>query len=104
VRQRSQTLACRIKQGPQEAGTGELELPPKLLLRPALRFRYGWKGQKESPIGEIRTGPDGGYPAEDLLTGARYLWRGEWNYVRLTPEHPAHVLSLSSVPTDGTGV
>jgi len=64
-------------------------------------MQHGWV---QAPIGEIRTGPDGGYPAEDLLTGARYLWRGEWNYVRLTPEHPAHVLSLSSVPTDGTGV
>jgi starch synthase (maltosyl-transferring) len=34
------------------------------------------------------------FQVEDLLTGAVYAWRDEWNYVRLTPEHPAHVLKL----------
>ena len=57
-RQRSQTVACCIEQCPQEAGTGELERPPNLILRPALRFRYRWKGQKERPVGEIGTGDD----------------------------------------------
>jgi starch synthase (maltosyl-transferring) len=58
-------------------------------------MQHGWV---QAPIGEIRTAPDGGYPSEDLLTGARYLWRGEWNYVRLTPEHPAHILLLPGLP------
>ena len=37
-----------------------------------------------------------GYAAYDLLTGARYGWRGDRNYVRLDPEHqvPAHILRL----------
>jgi starch synthase (maltosyl-transferring) len=37
-----------------------------------------------------------GYAAYDLLTGARYGWRGGRNYVRLDPEHqvPAHILRL----------
>ena len=48
-------MAYRIQQGPQKPGSGALELPPKLLLRPALRFRYGWQSQKESPVGEIGT-------------------------------------------------
>ena len=31
----------------------------------------------------------------DLLTGERYPWRGEWNWVRLDPsEAVAHVLLL----------
>ena len=56
-------------------------------------MQQGWV---QGPIADVQSGPDGGYPAEDLLTGARYLWRGEWNYVRLTPEHPAHILHLPS--------
>jgi starch synthase (maltosyl-transferring) len=58
-------------------------------------MQHGWV---QAPIAEIRTAPDGGYPSEDLLIGARYLWRGEWNYVRLTPEHPAHILQLPGLP------
>jgi starch synthase (maltosyl-transferring) len=31
----------------------------------------------------------------DLLTGERYFWRGEWNYVRLDPEdRVAHILQV----------
>ena len=37
-----------------------------------------------------------GYRVVDLLTGDRYGWRGEWNYVRIDPllRPPAHVLRL----------
>ena len=58
-------------------------------------MQHGWV---QAPIDQIRAASDGGYPSEDLLTGARYLWRGEWNYVRLTPEHPAHILLLPGLP------
>ena len=35
------------------------------------------------------------YEVEDLLTGARYAWRGRRNWVRLDPRHePAHVLRV----------
>jgi starch synthase (maltosyl-transferring) len=35
------------------------------------------------------------YPVTDLLTGARFTWRGARNYVRLDPaQEPAHVLRL----------
>jgi starch synthase (maltosyl-transferring) len=33
------------------------------------------------------------FEVEDLLTGARYLWK-EWSYVALRPEMPAHVLRV----------
>ena len=34
-----------------------------------------------------------GYSVEDLLSGERYFWRGDVNYVRLDPGHrAAHVL------------
>ena len=33
--------------------------------------------------------------AVDLLSGERYYWRGERNYVRLDPQHRvAHILEL----------
>jgi starch synthase (maltosyl-transferring) len=31
----------------------------------------------------------------DLLDDARYMWRGEWNYVRLDPsERMAHIFVI----------
>lgn len=51
------------------------------------------------PIGAMGIGPDEAYEVEDLLTGARYLWRGARNYVRLDPrEQPAHVLRVAPRP------
>jgi len=55
------------------------------------------EGWVQVPLADVQATPDGGYPSEDLLTGARYLWRGEWNYVRLTPAHPAHILHLPGI-------
>jgi len=54
-------------------------------------MQHGWV---QAPFGLIRGGQTGDYEAVDLLTDARYHWRGEWNYVRLTPENPAHILRL----------
>jgi starch synthase (maltosyl-transferring) len=54
-------------------------------------MQQGWA---QVPLADIDTAHDGSYVAEDLLTGSRYTWRAEWNYVRLTPENPAHVLRL----------
>ncbi|HET7584856.1 MAG TPA: alpha-1,4-glucan--maltose-1-phosphate maltosyltransferase [Gemmatimonadaceae bacterium] len=48
------------------------------------------------PIQELGIGPDEQYVVEDLLTGARFTWRGARNYVRLDPAvEPAHVLRLA---------
>jgi starch synthase (maltosyl-transferring) len=55
------------------------------------RMQQGWV---QAPADDVAVAHDGGYAVEDLLTGAHYAWRGEWNYVRLTPEHPAHILRL----------
>ena len=34
------------------------------------------------------------YPVRDLLTDQVYTWRGAWNFVRLDPELPAHILDV----------
>lgn len=35
------------------------------------------------------------YPVLDLLTDRTYTWTGAWNYVRLDPELPAHILHIA---------
>jgi starch synthase (maltosyl-transferring) len=47
------------------------------------------------PLEELEIPRDRGYEAEDLLTGARYLWNGSRNYVELNPSHlPGHILRI----------
>jgi starch synthase (maltosyl-transferring) len=47
------------------------------------------------PLDELQIPQDRGYEAEDLLTGARYLWNGPRNYVELNPSRmPGHILKI----------
>jgi starch synthase (maltosyl-transferring) len=47
------------------------------------------------PLDALDLAPDQPYVVEDLLTGARYVWRGVRNYVRLDPAHQVgHVLRV----------
>jgi starch synthase (maltosyl-transferring) len=47
------------------------------------------------PIGSWGLAPHATVEVHDLLSGERYYWRGEWNYVRLEPQsQPAHVLHV----------
>ncbi len=50
----------------------------------------GWVGL---PLGELGLGADEPFVVHDLLGGERFMWRGEWNFVRLDPAvQPAHVM------------
>jgi starch synthase (maltosyl-transferring) len=50
----------------------------------------------EVPIAELGIGPNDPYEMADLLTGARYTWRGAKNYVRLDPtERVGHIFKVS---------
>jgi starch synthase (maltosyl-transferring) len=50
----------------------------------------------EVPIADLGIGPNDPYEMSDLLTGARYTWRGAKNYVRLDPaERVGHVFKIS---------
>ncbi len=41
----------------------------------------------------------GNFEVEDLLTGATYTWKDQWNYVRLDPVvMPAHIFRISARP------
>jgi starch synthase (maltosyl-transferring) len=47
------------------------------------------------PLDELQIPQDRAYEAEDLLTGARYLWNGARNYVELNPSNlPGHILKI----------
>ena len=51
------------------------------------------QGWVQVPIWEMGIEPRERYVVEDLLDGARYTWRGEWNFVKLDPtERAAHIL------------
>ena len=48
------------------------------------------------PIEQLGIGPDEAYEMSDLLTGARYTWRGAKNYVKLDPiERVGHVFRVA---------
>jgi starch synthase (maltosyl-transferring) len=52
-------------------------------------------GHVQVPIWELGIPPGRPYVVEDLLDGARYTWRGDWNYIRLEPgERMAHVFVI----------
>jgi hypothetical protein len=54
------------------------------------------------PIWEMGIGARDRYVVEDLLDGAKYTWRGEWNFVKLDPsERVAHIFVVR--PSSGSG-
>jgi len=56
---------------------------------------YTQSGMVTLPLAELEIPLDRGYEAEDLLTGARYLWNGPRNYVELSPSKlPGHILRI----------
>ena len=57
-------------------------------------------GMVHVPIAEMGLGDDEQYVVLDLLTDARYTWRGSRNYVRLDPaEQPGHLLRVERLAT-----
>jgi starch synthase (maltosyl-transferring) len=60
-------------------------------------------GFVQAPVADLQASHGGVFAVEDLVTGAQYLWKGEWNYVRLSPDHPMHVLRLPVKQAGGAG-
>ena len=47
------------------------------------------------PLAELGLNPEQPYIIQDLLSGGRYRWTDEWNYVQLDPyEMPAHIFRI----------
>jgi starch synthase (maltosyl-transferring) len=55
-------------------------------------MQHGWV---QVPIGLAGLAQDAPYEVIDLLDDERYVWQGEWNYVRLAPfDRAAHIFEL----------
>jgi starch synthase (maltosyl-transferring) len=49
------------------------------------------------PLAAIGAAPDAPFEVEDLLTGSRYTWIGQRNYIRLDPaSHVGHVFRVNA--------
>jgi len=60
-----------------------------------LDFRFKQSGWLQLPVEEFGLDAHRPYEVQDLLSGARYQWRGPKNYVELDPARiPAHVLKV----------
>jgi starch synthase (maltosyl-transferring) len=47
------------------------------------------------PLEKLGIPTDAPYMVHDLLSGDKYQWQGEWNYVALNPhEMPAHIFKV----------
>jgi starch synthase (maltosyl-transferring) len=58
--------------------------------------QHGFVQVSPDLVGPPGAGVDAPFTARDLLDGAEYQWRGEWNYVRLEPEvRQGHVLTFA---------
>ena len=61
----------------------------------SLDAHHPQSGWIDIPVGELGVESDRAYQMHDLLTGARYLWSGPRNFVRLDPHGaPAHIFRL----------
>ena len=60
------------------------------------------KGQLVLPSDEVGLPGGDAFPVHDLLQDARYTWRGQHHYLRLTPDAPAHIFRIEREPTDET--
>ncbi len=70
---------------------GDLAIVTVVNLDPT-RVQAGWL---DLPQDRMRLDPNQTYQAHDLLTGARFLWRGPRNYVELDPAYsPGHVFQF----------
>jgi starch synthase (maltosyl-transferring) len=50
------------------------------------------------PIHQLGINTSESYTVHDLLSGSKYSWHGEWNYVELNPyEMPAHIFRVEQV-------
>jgi starch synthase (maltosyl-transferring) len=58
-------------------------------------------GYLQLPVAEW--GLEGSYQAHDLISEARFLWSGEYNYVELRPEMPVHILRIRRRVRDASG-
>ena len=67
----------------------------KLLIAVSLDHQYSQSGWIKVPLKDFGIGENEPYTVHDLLTGSKYIWQNEWNYVALHPQGiPAHIFRI----------
>ena len=98
--QQNATLAFHNTDNPQflwfsKSVTERSERPERIFVVVNTDPHWTQHGWVQVPIWDMGISPGSRYSVEDLLDGARYTWRGEWNYVRLDPaERVAHIFMV----------
>ena len=109
--QRADNLAFQTSENPQivfyhkSGGAADGAGGDDLLIAVNVDPHRAHESMVHAPLAALGIGPDEPYVVEDLLTGARYTWRGSRNYVRLDPGvEPGHVLRVVRAASAGRGV
>jgi starch synthase (maltosyl-transferring) len=88
-------LICYSKRTPADGAQGTADGGDPVLVVVNLDPVNMQHGHVKLPLYEWKRPLDSTVEAEDLLSNETYVWRGEWNYVRLDPaSRVAHVLAL----------
>lgn len=71
------------------------EAKNKLLIAVSMDDHHSQSGWIKVPLKEFGISENQPYTVHDLLTGSKYVWQNEWNYVALHPQAiPAHVFRI----------
>ncbi len=83
----------RIEDGP--SGSGSTAVGDSVLVVVNLDPHHTQSGWLQLDLATLGLPSEGSFQVHDLLSGARFLWRGSRNYVALDPTHsPAHVFRI----------
>jgi starch synthase (maltosyl-transferring) len=88
-------LICYSKRAPFDPAQGRPDGSDPILVVVNLDPVHMQHGNIKLPLARWKLPLDATVEAHDLLSDETYLWRGEWNYVRLDPQlRVAHIISL----------
>jgi starch synthase (maltosyl-transferring) len=80
-------LLAFVKQDPDKTNT--------IFCVTNLDHRWSHSGHVKVPLYDLGLPTDMHYTVHDLLSGNKYQWQGEWNYVNLDPNQlPMHIFRL----------
>ena len=88
----------------QGKGRRERDRGTRILVAISLDPRYPQSSWLALDLAALGLAPDEGFEVHDLVTGARFHWRGARNFVALEPHGtPAHILRVGSRRRSATG-
>jgi starch synthase (maltosyl-transferring) len=79
------------------------DLSEVILTIVSLDYTWTQSGWLELPLESLGLDPNVPYQVHDLLTDARFVWQGRFNYVELNPHSlPAHLFRIRRQQADGS--